>query len=66
MAKDLKKDKKTADKTEKSQVEKENQDFENIQSADKVIDTTEPAKKEIDKSSKNTKDGKTDNTEENS
>lgn len=66
MAKDLKKDKKTADKTEKSQVEKENQDFENIQSADKVIDTTEPAKKEIDKSSKITKDGKTDNTEENS
>lgn len=56
-------DKKQNPKTSGAQVKKENQDLENLPGADKKIETTQPTKSEIEKTSKLNKDGKTDNTD---
>lgn len=50
-------------KTSEAQIEKENQDIENLPGADEKVETTEPTKSEIEKTSKLNRDGKTDNTD---
>lgn len=59
----MEKNKNQKKETSKSQIKKENQDLPNLPSSDEVVDTTQPTKSEVEKSSKLNKEGKTDNTE---
>ena len=51
---------------EKSEIRKENQDFQNMPSSSQKNETGETMKKQVEKTSEINEEGKTDNTEKNS
>lgn len=51
---------------EKSEIRKENQDFQNMPSSSQKNETGETMKKQVEKTSELNDEGKTDNTEKNS
>lgn len=52
-------------KTQKAEIQKQNEDLPNIPASTDKIEHVEKVKKQIDKTSKLHDDGKTDNTEQN-